>query len=105
MPRKLGAEKIERKRIDFFEIGDTTYTRLDPIPKNIALKALAVFRKEGDYAIADWLLETVLGADAYQAVQDCEDITEDDLDWLFNELSAAVLGSLEKALGKSGNGR
>jgi len=104
-PRVIGAEPIDKEKIPFFVIGETTYYVPKVIGQNIALKALEVFRNEGDYAIANWLVEEVLGEDAYEALRDCEDITPEDLEWLFDELSKRALGPMEKALGKRRNGR
>jgi hypothetical protein len=104
-PRVIGAQPVDREKIPFFTIGEDTYYVPKVIPQNIAIKALEVFRSEGEYAIASWLCEEVLGEDAYLALRDCEDITPEDLDWLFTELSKRALGPMEKALGKRKNGR
>lgn len=91
--------------IPFFVIGDETYYVPKVIPKNIAIKALEIFRNEGEVAIASWLCVEVLGEDAYEALRDCDDMTDADLEWVFDELSTRALGPLEKALGKRRRGR
>ena len=104
-PRVIGAEKVSKERIPFIEIDGTVYTVPKIIPKNIAIKALEIFRNEGDMAIASWLCQEVLGDEAYDALYNCEDMTDEDLKWVFDELSDRALGPLEKALGKRKRGR
>ena len=104
-PRVIGAKKRDEEKIPFFEIDDVVYYVPKQIPQNIAIKALEVFRDEGELAIASWLCQEVLGDDAYEALRDCEDITPQDLEWLFDELSKRALGPMEKALGKRRKGR
>jgi hypothetical protein len=104
-PRVIGAKKRDQELVPFFEINDVTYYVPKVVPRNISIKALEIFRNEGDMAIANWLCMEVLGAEAYEALRDCEDMTDEDLAWVFDELSTRALGPLEKALGKRRNGR
>jgi hypothetical protein len=104
-PRVLGTKKVDRELIPFFVIDDVTYYVPKVVPKNIAVKALEVFRNEGQLAIANWLCVEVLGEDAYEALRDCEDLSDEDITYVFDELSTRALGPLEKALGKRKRGR
>jgi hypothetical protein len=104
-PRVIGAEKRDQERVPFFVIDDVTYYVPKVVPRNISIKALEIFRDEGEMAIASWLCQEVLGEEAYAALRDCEDLTDEDLRFVFDELTTRALGPLEKALGKRKSGR
>ena len=88
------------ERVTLFFIDDHEYT----IPKrpraNLALKYLDLVKKDGsDYAAA-WLLEEMLGSEAYQALMDYDYLTPEQLDQVTALRQKHVLGKLEAKTGK-----
>lgn len=83
-------------REPLFYIDDTEYT----IPKrpraNLSLQFLDMVKSEGtDYASA-WLMEEMLGTDAYEALMKLDTLEPDQLQQITDLCQKKVLGKLEQ---------
>ncbi len=62
-----------------FTLNGTTYEIPSVIGAEIALQALERFRSEAELAVIAWMMETVLGKDAWKALRNAEGLHPADL--------------------------
>jgi hypothetical protein len=82
--------------VTLFSIDEVEYRVPDKVRANLQLKYLKKLREMSEAAAAGWLLEEMLGADAYDALADYEDLTEENFDAIMKAVEKIVLGSKEK---------
>lgn len=64
-----------------------------------ALKYLKLARRQGAEFALSWLLETAIGAEAYDDLSDEPDLTQDDLKTIAERVQKIALGGLESPKG------
>jgi hypothetical protein len=67
------------KRVELFSIDGEVYSVPTSVSRNVGLKYVHIARKEGPEAAADYMLESLLGQEGYEALINFEDLSEDDL--------------------------
>lgn len=92
-----GADTDEK--IHIFTIDDTDYYMPAYVPASLSLQALDRMRRHGQEAALSWLLEAVLGAEAYQALMDCPTLTGPQLKAVMRIIGDHVLGQMEDVTG------
>ena len=101
----------EGQRVPAFAINGTVYTIATRPKTNAGLKYIHLARTKGQEIAVDFMLETLLGTEGYQALMDFDDLTEDDLTAVItrparscSERSRAQKGSSPQArAGRLGN--
>jgi len=84
-----------RKRAPLFYIDDTEYTtEVNPSPAR-GLKYLHLLRTEGADVATQYMLETLIGKDGYEALMDYEDLTDEQLEQVITAASKIMLGAVE----------
>lgn len=87
--------KDEAEQVELFSLDGQMYS-IPAKPKvNIALKYLRLVRQQGQEVAAGWLLEELLGTEAYEALMDFEDLTEEQLETVMMVAQTAILGAME----------
>lgn len=74
---KAGSWRDDREPL--FSIGGQEYTIPRVVPTNVGLKAMRQVADLGEVAGTHWLLVYLLGQDAWDALEGCEDLTREDL--------------------------
>jgi hypothetical protein len=93
-------EGDEPEPIPVFAIDGETYTMPAVISASFALEVLDRMRTDGEMAVTGWMLEEVLGTEAYEALKGCKGLNTDQLKAIMDHVSEHVMGALE---GTSGN--
>lgn len=86
-------------RVPLFELDGEVFTIPDPIPASYAAKFLKRLRDMGENMAAILTVDELLGPDTISALAECEEITQEEMQLIFNELRDRLIGSVSKALG------
>ncbi len=89
------------ERVVLFSLDDKDYTIPRKFPVNLGLRVIRTMRKRGQEIAMAELLEEVIGEDAYEALVNYPDITNDDVTRLMEIVNALALGSLDGPKGRS----
>lgn len=92
------------ERVPAFSINGVTYSILTRPKVNAGLKYVHLARTRGSEIAIDFMLETLLGKDGYQALIDFDDLTEDDLKAVIDAASKIMAGAVEAPKGKPSRG-
>lgn len=84
----------EVERVHVFSIDDEPYYMPAEIPPAVGLRYMDQVRARGEVAAQAFLLEAVLGVEAYQALINCDDITTEQLEAIGEEIGRRALGPL-----------
>lgn len=84
-----------QKRVALFYIDDVLYTAPAKVSTNVALRYLNIQRKQGLESAIDYMLETLLGAEGYNALLSYEDLEDEDLLAVVKKATSIMLGQLE----------
>lgn len=87
-------------RVPLFYIDDVEYTIPDRVSANVALKYMRMVRVSGVDAASAWLLEEVLGDDAYTALMNYDGLTVTHLEQIGRAINDLVMGATEVPKGK-----
>jgi hypothetical protein len=92
---KTAPKGAKRKREPLFYIDDTEYSvEVHPSPAR-SLKYLKMLRDEGADIATQYMLESLLGDEGYQALMEYEDLTEEQFEQVVTAASKIMLGSFE----------
>jgi hypothetical protein len=98
------AEVLDEEREPLFFIDEVEYTIPKLIRPNILMRYLQDTIDHGhEYALAAGMRE-VLGAEAMEALADCDQITDEQMDQIMAIVEKKLMGQMKK-LGKSRSGR
>lgn len=78
-----------------FSIDGTEYGIPVEVPTNVGLKALRKVAELGETAGTHWLMVFVLGQDAWDALEGCQELTRADLEAIQKIVRTKVFGDLE----------
>jgi hypothetical protein len=87
------SEEVEQ--VELFSIDGKSYTIANKPRLNVALKSLKLARKDGEEAAAAYMLEAVLGEEAFDALTEYEDLTPETFTAIFQAAQKVVFGGLE----------
>ncbi|TQS30055.1 hypothetical protein [Microbispora sp. KK1-11] len=96
------AAPVAVEKVPLFSIDDVEYGMPATIRPNVALKYLRMVRTQGGDVAEAWLLEEVLGAEAYEALMEYDQLTVDQLNQVMAIVRDHVLGQAEQQ--RAGNG-
>ena len=82
-------------RVPAFSINGQVYTILTRPRTNVGLKYIHLARTKGAEIAVDFMLETLLGTEGYQALMDFDDLTEADLTAVIEAASRIMAGAVE----------
>ena len=92
---KTSGKGTARKRVPLFYIDDDEYTiEAHPSPAR-GLKYLHLMRTEGTDVATQYMLETLLGAEGYEALMNYDDLTDEQLEQVITAASKILLGAVE----------
>lgn len=94
----------EREMVDLFSIDGTVYQMPKRVGANVALGYMKLVRTHGQEAAMGWALEKVLGADAYDALMDCDEVSPEDLEIIMRAVHENVMGAVENPKGSGQRG-
>lgn len=92
------------QRVPAFSINGTVYTIATRPKTNAGLKYIHLARTRGQEIAVDFMLETLLGKEGYQALMDFDDLTEQNLTEVIEAASKIMLGAVEGPKGKQSAG-
>jgi len=97
---RSAANPAEDERIPAFSINGKVYS-INRRPKvNKALRYVHLARTRGSEIAIDFMLETLLGTEGYQALMDFDDLTEENLQQVVEAASKIMTGAVEAPKGK-----
>lgn len=100
-PIRIAADdEIEVERVPLFYIGDDEYTIPKEIPPGVALQYLREAREYGRELATAPLLISVLGEEAYRALEKSKALNEDQMEWIIDKVLDLAL-SRKKQEGKA----
>lgn len=88
------------QRVPAFSINGAVYTIGTKPKTNTGLKYVHLSRTRGPEIAIDFMLETLLGKEGYEALMDFDDLTEADLTAVIEAASKIMAGSIEDPKGK-----
>jgi hypothetical protein len=93
----LTSKKSSRKKevLTLFSIDGKDYSIPSEIRPNQAMQIMKVFRKQGDTAGVDFMLEVLLGSEGYEALLAFDDLESDDLEKIIKIAFQMVVGATE----------
>jgi hypothetical protein len=94
----------QAERVPAFSINGKGYTVLTKPKTNAGLKYVHLARTRGAEIAVDFMLETLLGEEGYQALMDFDDLTEQDLKDVIDAASRIMAGAVEAPKGKLSRG-
>lgn len=83
-------------RIVLFYVDEEEYSIPKRVGRNHGLRYLRTMRRQGEAIAAQELLEILIGEDGYEALMECEDLTDEDLDKIMTRLRDMALGEVEE---------
>lgn len=85
------------EREPFFSLDGTEYTIPKMIGGEISTQALQRLRTEPEYAVIGWMMETVLGKEAWRALRNAKGLKPEDLAAVIEGVRMKVMGPLDDA--------
>jgi len=90
--------------VELFSLDGVSYTIPAKPRVNLALRYLWHSKQYGDDRAAAELLESLLGAEGFEALMNYDDLTGDQFEAIMRVATRYTLGALEDTTGKSGSG-
>jgi hypothetical protein len=91
-------------RVPAFRINGTTYSIATRPKTNTSLKYVHLSRTQGKDIAIDFMLETLLGKEGYEALIEFDDLTEDDLTAVIKAATKIMAGAAEAPKGRPPKG-
>lgn len=91
--------EANEERLPVFSIDGVEYTMPAEVPASMALRVLDTIRRLGQEAAVSYLLEEVLGPEAYQALLNCRTLKPEQLKAVVAVVQDHVLGAVEETSG------
>lgn len=88
------------EQIELFSIDGQSYTIPNKPRLNVALKTLKMARTEGQDAAMAYMMEAAIGAEAFDALTEYEDLDAKTLEAIMTAAQKVVFGGLEAPKGK-----
>jgi hypothetical protein len=82
--------------VPIFSIDDTVYQMPIEVPAYVGLRYLKMLRTQGELIANGWVLEEMLGTEAYDALSNFKGLKAEHLEQLQEVIGKHVLGSLEE---------
>jgi hypothetical protein len=90
------------EKVPLFSIDDDEYGMPKKIRPNVSLKYLRMIREQGSDVAGAWLLEEVIGTEAYEALMNYDALEDEHLNRVMAIVQDHVLGQAEQQ--RAGNG-
>ncbi|MEU1443118.1 hypothetical protein [Streptomyces mirabilis] len=98
---ELSSTVEEEERVGLFSIDGTVYTIPKVVPQGIALEFLRMAREYGENIAAQRLLERLLGADSYTALEQCPSLDDVKMQRIVDMAQKIAFGKAEVKGGKA----
>jgi hypothetical protein len=92
------------EEVELFSIDGIVYTMPAKVGTNVSLQYLRMVRTQGQEVALGWLLERVIGEDAYEALMNCDGLTPDALAQVMEVVRQHTMGAVEAPKGSSKRG-
>lgn len=99
---ELSSAVVEEERVGLFSIDGDVYTIPKVVPQGIALEFLRMSREYGENIAAQRLLERLLGAEAYTALEQCPSLDDVKMQRIVDMAQKIAFGDAEVKGGKAG---
>lgn len=104
-PLQLSSEDVpEVETMPLFYLDGEEYRIPKTFPTNLSLQFLRMLRTDGEMVSVGWLLEEILGKDAYTALMEYKGLKPEHLQKITVVVQNLALGALEDPKDNSSNG-
>jgi hypothetical protein len=86
-------------QVELFRLDGVVHTIPEKARFNVALKYLWLAKTKGEEIAGQWMLEELIGTDAYTALMDHDELTDAQFSQIMGAAQRVVLGSLESGKG------
>lgn len=97
---ELKSATVEAEQIELFSIDGKSYTIPNKPRLNVALKTLKLVRTQGEEAASAFMLEAVIGEEAFEALTEYDDLDAETFQQIILAAQKIVFGGLEAPKGK-----
>lgn len=97
---ELSSEVPEEERVPLFSIDGKVYTVPKFVPQGLSLEFVRLNRQYGEEVAAVRLLERMLGPEAYQALEQCPTLNNDQMQKIIDMSQKLAFGQAEVKEGK-----
>jgi len=99
-------DRPEPKKVTVFEIDDVEYKIVDPVPASYAIKLMRLVNSGLDeLAAITACIDELMGPEALDALAECDAVSEEEMNAIWDYLRTQVLGAINGVTGKSKSGR
>jgi len=93
---EIDSNDVNTEVKELFSIDGRIYTMPVEVSASVALQYLHVARAEGETASISWVMEEVLGTEAYDALRKCRALKPHQLQAVIKVVTETVMGALEE---------
>lgn len=94
---EINSNEINTEVKDLFSIDGRVYSMPIEVSASVALQMLHVARTEGEQAAVSWVMEEVLGTEAYDALRTCKALKPHQLQAVIKVVTETVMGAMEES--------
>jgi len=94
---EINSNEINTAVKDLFSIDGRVYTMPAEVSASVALEMLHRARTEGEQAAVSWVMEEVLGKEAYDALRTCKALKAHQLQAVIQVVTENVMGAMEES--------
>lgn len=94
---EIDSNEVNTEVKDLFSLDGRVYTMPAEVPASVALQFLHISRTEGETAAISWVMEEVLGTEAYDALRNCRALKPHQLRAVIKVVTDEVMGVMEEA--------
>ncbi len=99
------AAKPKEARMPLFELDGVVFSVLQNPGPALGLRYLNICRQQGVEAGTAFILEEMLGTEAYEALMNYEELTHEQYDWVMDQVVKRAIGPKEKPKARGNRGR
>lgn len=93
---EIDSNAVNTEVTDLFSIDGKVYTMPSEVSASVAVQMLHVARTEGQESAVSWVLEEVLGTEAYDALRKCRALKAHQLQAIIKVVTETVMGAMEE---------
>lgn len=98
---QIGKTKRVEKRVPLFELEGVEYSVISNPAPGVALKFMEIQTEVGQEAAIVYMLKTMVGDDAYKALSDSPDVSAEDFEALWEEITRIAMAEQESTVKNS----
>lgn len=94
---EINSNEVNTEVKDLFSIDGRVYSMPVEVSASVALQMLHVARTEGEQSAVSWVMEEVLGTEAYDALRKCRALKPHQLQAVIKVVTETVMGAMEES--------